>query len=80
MATIDQMFNEIVDIVVEYRPQGEPIDIMFYSYEYDSDTHWIKIGIPSEWCDDENEDEPESYPYTHPIREIPDYSKVKKNG
>jgi len=24
--------------------------------------------------------EPEPYPYTHPIREIPDYSKVKKNG
>ena len=30
---------------------------LFYDNEYDSDTHWIKIGIPPEWCDDEDEDE-----------------------
>ena len=57
MVTIDQVLAEIIELVVEYRPQGEPIDSMFYSYDYDSDTHWIKLGIPSEWCDDEEEDE-----------------------
>jgi len=57
MVTIDQVLAEIIELVVEYRPQGESIDSMFYSYDYDSDTHWIKLGIPSEWCDDEEEDE-----------------------
>ena len=57
MATIDQILNEISEILIDLRPQGESIDNMFFKYDYDSDTHWIKIGIPPEWCDDEEEDD-----------------------
>ena len=56
MATIDQILNEISEILVDLRPQGESIDKMFFKYDYDSDTHWIKIGIPPEWCDEEEDE------------------------
>ena len=41
------------------------------------------IKIPNEFIKKINElirkkKEPEPYPYTHPIRDVPDYSKVKR--
>ena len=57
MATIDEICNEILDVLHGTKPMDKPIDDMFYAYEYDSDTHWIALGIPPEWCTDRDGEE-----------------------
>jgi hypothetical protein len=60
MATLVEVYDKIFCIVEDLMPDKENdkyLQELFYNYEYDSDTHWIKIGIPSEWCDNEKEGE-----------------------
>jgi len=51
--------NKIKQLIDEVKPSGTPYSDMFYLYEYNSDTHWIKLGIPPEWFDSEGEEDEE---------------------
>ena len=54
--TIDQFLNKVEQLVYTFKPEDAPDDDFYIRYEYDSDTHWIRIGIPPEWFD-QDEDE-----------------------
>ena len=53
--TAYEFLNRISLLVQELNLVDEWEDTMFFEYEYDSDTHWIKLGIPPEWFEDEDE-------------------------
>jgi hypothetical protein len=54
--TVFELLNRILALVQELKPEDEWGDNPpFFEYEYDSDTHWIKLGIPPEWFEDEDE-------------------------
>ena len=58
MATVTEVYHKIFGIVEDLMPDKEDdkyLQDLFYDYEYDSDTHWIKLGIPPEWFEDEDE-------------------------
>ena len=60
MATVTEVYHKIFGIVEDLMPDKEDdkyLQDLFYDYEYDSDTHWIKIGIPYEWFENEEEGE-----------------------
>ena len=83
MVTIDNFFNQLESLLLNtIVPKDAEDESLFMSMEWESNAYWFKIGLPEEWFepseyDDYDEDEPEPYPYTHPIRDVPDYSKVK---
>ena len=54
--TASEFLNRISLLVQELNLVDEWGDNPpFFDYEYDSDTHWIKLGIPPEWFEDEDE-------------------------
>jgi len=53
--TIDQFLTKIERLIFRFKPEDAPDDDMYIRYEYDSDTHWIRIGIPPEWFDEEKD-------------------------
>ena len=62
LATIDNYFNELEDSI--RKTFNCPNEDLFLSLEWDSETYWIKMGLPEEWFDhseyddyDEEEDE-----------------------
>ena len=88
MVTIDSFFTQLESLLLNtIVPKDAAEESMFMSMEWDSETYWFRIGLPDGWFepsehDDYDEDEteefqPEPHPYTHPIRDLPDYSKVK---
>ncbi len=54
--TIDQLLNNIEQLIQDFKPTDADDEAMFFDYDYDSDTHWIKLGIPPEWLEEEDED------------------------
>ena len=43
--------------VVKDSDDGTPgSENLFFEYEWDSDTWWIKLGLPQEWFDGEDSD------------------------
>ena len=54
---LTERIEHLTHDVESLKEDNKYLQDLFYDNEYDSDTHWIKIGIPPEWCDDEDEDE-----------------------
>ena len=58
--TIDQLCNKIENLLYEVLVPNNADDThMFFEWDWDSETYWIRLGIPQEWLvheDDEEED------------------------
>ena len=68
---LDRFIGDTIGKEFEYQYEIEDADKLGNRQGVWFKGFWI-LGF------DKEDDEPESYPYTHPIREIPDYSKVRK--
>ena len=55
LMTVDQFLTKIERLIFKFKPEDAPDDDMYIRYEYDSDTHWIRIGIPPEWFDHDSD-------------------------
>ena len=53
--TVEQFLNKIELLIYTFKPEDADDDDLFFEYEYDSDTHWVRLGIPPEWLEDEDE-------------------------
>ena len=57
--TIEQFCNKLeiflYSHIVKEKDNGD--DDLFFEYEWDSETWWIKLGLPQEWFDGEDDKE-----------------------
>jgi len=52
-------FCNRIELIIEHnvRPEHALGEDFFFECDWDSDTRWIKLGIPQEWFLNEDEDE-----------------------
>lgn len=54
--TIEQFCTKVEALVYsEVMPEDAKHSDIFFQYEWDSETYWIKLGLPEEWFDHEDE-------------------------
>ena len=59
--TIEQFCNKLEiflysKVVANMKDGSEGSDNLFFEWDWDSDTYWVKLGLPDEWFDSEDND------------------------
>lgn len=60
--TIEQFCNKLEtflysEVVDDMKNGDEGSEHLFFQFDSDSETYWIKLGLPDEWFDSSDEEE-----------------------